>query len=247
MASDKKRVQVGKVHAGTPGRETEPIAASSILLPSASPSAGSARPRATPLPKAERRQRILEAALAVFSAHGYSAARLEDVARQAGVAKGTLYLYFADKEALFRGLVEDLITPVVLDADELVSAFPGDSRVLLGQLMDLLVTRIIEGPAVMVLRLMLTEGQRFPDLAAYYHREVVSRALTVVRKVAQHGQARGELHSDALERFPQLLVAPALLGMVWNSLFGAVEPLDVRALMLTYRDLLLNALGWREP
>ncbi len=52
--------------------------------------------------KLQRQEEILAAAFKVFAAHGYEAARIDDVARQAGIAKGTIYLYFRDKERLFR-------------------------------------------------------------------------------------------------------------------------------------------------
>lgn len=197
--------------------------------------------------RAERRRVILEAALSVFAEAGYRDAKLDEVARRAAVAKGTLYLYFKDKDALFQGLVEELVTPILIDADALVSAFPGNTRDLLDQLMELLVARILEGPAVTLLRLMMREGYRFPELTTFYHREVVSRGLEVIRKVARHGRARGEFSSDVIERFPQLVVSPALLTIVWNSLFGAIDPLDPRPLLAAYRDLLLRGLEWRAP
>jgi AcrR family transcriptional regulator len=80
-----------------------------------------------------RRQAILEAALTVFAEHGYEAARLDDVARRAGVAKGTLYLYFNDKEALFESLIRSAIDPV-LERLKTVSAVP-----------DLPLSQVLEG------------------------------------------------------------------------------------------------------
>lgn len=205
-----------------------------------------ARGRARPMAREDRRRAILDAALAEFAAHGFTEAKLELVARRAGIAKGTLYLYFADKEALFRALVEAAITPVLLDADALVALFPGSTRDLLDRLMTLLADRILAGPAAALVRLMITEGPRFPELAAFYHRAVVSRGLALIRQLAQRGLDRGELTSDAAVRFPQLVVAPAILAVVWNGLFAAVEPLDPRALLAAHRDLLLRGLGWRD-
>ena len=89
------------------------------------------RRRAPVMDKGERRRSILDAALAEFAAHGFAGTRLDDVARRAGVAKGTLYLYFSDKEALFRGLVQETLTPVLADAGGMVALFPGTTRELL--------------------------------------------------------------------------------------------------------------------
>lgn len=197
--------------------------------------------------RAERRRAILDAALAVFSQNGFAGARLDDVARRAGVAKGTLYLYFTDKEALFRGLVEENISPVLADADGMVALFPGSTRDLLGLLIDLLAARILDAPAQALVRLMIAEGPRFPELAAFYHREVVARGLALIRQVVARGLARGEITSDVAARFPQLVIAPAILAVVWNGMFAAFDPLDARQLLAAHRDLLLRGLGWREP
>lgn len=211
---------------------------------SAEPSAP--RRRARPVDRGARRRAILDAALAVFDAHGFAKARLDDVARHAGVAKGTLYLYFADKNALFEGLVQETLTPILVDADALVPDFPGTTRDLIDALLELLATRIIEGPGSAIPRLMIREGAHFPDLAAFYYREVVSRGSALIRQVVRRGLERGEITSDALERFPQLAVAPALLAVVWNGLFHAIAPLDVRALLGVHRDLLLKGLGCQD-
>lgn len=208
--------------------------------------AAARRPRAASAGREARRRAILDAALAEFSAHGFAEAKLDTVARRAGVAKGTLYLYFTDKEALFRGLVEENITPIFADADTLVALAPGDTAQLLDRLIDLMVERVLDQPAVALVRLMISEGARFPGLAAFYHREVVSRGIALIRQVAQRGVDRGELASDAAVRFPQLVVAPAILAIVWNGLFADIEPLDPRALLTAHRDVLLRGLGWKD-
>lgn len=205
-----------------------------------------ARRRARPMEKAARRRAILDAALAVFARDGFAGARLDEVARRAGVAKGTLYLYFTDKEALFRGLVEDNIAPVLADADHVVGAFPGTTRELLDLLIGLLTARILDTPAQALIRLMIAEGPRFPELAAFYHREVVARGLALVRQILQRGLDRGEISGDIALRHPQLVISPAIVAVIWNSMFGAIDPLDVRAFLAAHRDLLLRGLGWRD-
>src|SRR6184192_311620 len=62
---------------------------------------------------AERRGAIIEAAMDEFIARGFAATRLDDVAQRAGVAKGTIYLHFKDKEALFEELVRTMLSPLV--------------------------------------------------------------------------------------------------------------------------------------
>ncbi|HKY95597.1 MAG TPA: TetR/AcrR family transcriptional regulator [Kiloniellales bacterium] len=191
---------------------------------------------------AARRQAILEAAIEQFLAQGFAATTLESVARQAGVAKGTIYLYFADKEALFRALVQDIAGPVIGEAEATVPAFTGPFPVLARQLVLGLVRQVLQTHRKRLLQLVITEAPRFPWLAEIYWQEVVSRALATIRAVARQAVARGELASPVLERFPQLLPAPLLIGFLWTTLFQRFEPLDLEAFVETYVDLLLRGL-----
>ncbi|WP_341989348.1 TetR/AcrR family transcriptional regulator [Azorhizobium sp. AG788] len=196
--------------------------------------------------KAVRRADILAAALEVFAAHGYAAARLDDVARAAGVAKGTLYLYFADKQALFEGLIKENLVPIPAAASDMLLAFEGTTADLLPLLSDLLIDRILSPPANQILRLMLGEGHRFPELGAFYYREVVTPGLAVMRAIAERGVARGEIRGDALLRHPQMFIAPFLTTLVWNTLFNATHPLDARAFASDYITSLLQGLAIGE-
>lgn len=198
-----------------------------------------ARRRAV-LPGEDRREAILDAALDVFSSRGFSAARLEDVAARAGIAKGTVYLHFRSKQDLFEQLVIRTILPVIermgaLAADPEVSAREAVERLHGFFRAEVLGTRRKE-----VLRLVLSEGARFPAIAAFYHREVISRGLPVLRAIAARGVQRGELRTDALVRFPHLVIAPLLLCLAWDGLFAGIEPLDVEGLLATERDVLFG-------
>lgn len=90
------------------------------------------------------------------------------------------------------------------------------------------------------LRLIITEGPRFPQLAEFHYREVLSRALAAVRGLLRHAIDRGEIAGDALVRFPQLLIAPGIVAIIWSGLFDRFEPLDVRALMRAHLDILFG-------
>jgi AcrR family transcriptional regulator len=191
--------------------------------------------------KGERRDAILAAALDEFSAQGFAAARLDDVAKRAGVAKGTIYLYFRDKEALFQELVRSLLTPVVGSVEALRDAnIP--VRMLADRLVDLFVDEIFGTRRRDVIRLMITEGRRFPKLAEFYHREVLSRIMTAMRALLARAAERGEV-PDTLARFPQLLAAPGIVAVVWTGLFDKYEPLDVRAMMKAHVDLIFHRKG----
>jgi AcrR family transcriptional regulator len=194
----------------------------------------------------QRRQAILDAALEEFAARGFAATRLEDVARRAQVAKGTIYLYFRDKESLFQELVRDMVSPLI-GAIEAAALREMPIRALVELILDTFVNEIYGTRRKDVLRLIITEGSRFPELAEFYYREVIARILPVVRERLRRAAERGELTHDALARFPQLLVAPGLTAIIWSGLFERFAPLDVRELMRAHLQLLFGEGSAPEP
>jgi AcrR family transcriptional regulator len=206
--------------------------------PEARPVRGSARAQRS----AERRGAILAAALEEFAASGFAATRLDDVARRAGVAKGTIYLHFADKESLFQELIRSQLSPVVAVLER-ASHSDVPVRTIAEQLIEVFVREIFGSRRKDVIRLIITEGPRFPKVAEFYYREVVSRAMQAMRGLLRRAVARGELKADALVQFPQLIVAPALVAILWSGLFDRFEPLDARALMRAHFELLFGDRG----
>ena len=206
----------------------------------ASAGKGAARQNARAVRRDERRAAILAAALEEFAARGFAATRLDDVARRAGVAKGTIYLHFRDKESLFQELVRAMLSPLV-GTIEAAALRDLPIRAVVETIVDLFVNEIYGTRRKDVIRLIIAEGSRFPKLAEFYYREVIARVLPVMRARLTLAVERGELPHDALARFPQLLVAPALVSIIWNALFGRLAPLDVRELMRAHLDVLFGA------
>jgi AcrR family transcriptional regulator len=206
--------------------------------PSAARGSGAALSAARTAKAAARREAILAAALDEFSACGFAAARLDDVAARAGVAKGTIYLHFEDKEHLFQALVRAKMVPVV---GTLESAFRTDLplRVVVDRAVDIFIREIYETPRKQVMRLIISEGPRFPAIAEFYYREVLGRLLKALRSYLRRALERGELADDTLIRFPQLIGAPGVIAVVWSGLFERFEPLDVRAMMRAHFERLL--------
>jgi len=204
------------------------------------PASAGAQPQRAPrraLSPQARRAAILDAALDEFSARGYAAARLDDVAKRAGVAKGTIYLYFADKEALFQDMVRSMVSPI-LGTLEAMREIDVPARVLVERLLGIFLSEVYGTRRKDIVRLILSEGPRFPAIAEFYHREVIARVLAIVRPILQRAAERGELPDDALARFPQLIVAPGLVGIMWHGLFDKLEPLDVAAMLRAHLDIL---------
>jgi AcrR family transcriptional regulator len=185
---------------------------------------------------AARREAILTAALDEFSASGFEAARLDDVAKRAGVAKGTIYLYFRNKESLFQEVIRVMLTPIVGSIEALGRA-DVPMAALADTIVELFVREIYETRRKDVIRLMISEGRRFPKLTEFYYREVLSRIIAAVRALLTRAAARGEVPA-ALAEFPQLIAAPGLIAIIWSDLFERFEPLDVRKMMKTHVELL---------
>ncbi len=206
----------------------------------ASSPAGEAVPASSRATRAaERRAAIVEAAMEEFIARGFAATRLDDIAKRAGVAKGTIYLHFKDKESMFEELVRIVIVPVVArltalptptgPVRDLVEAFAGNF------LKEVIGTR--RGDLV---RLIVAEGPRFPSIADFYYREVVSRGIAAMRALIELGIARGEIREKDLARYPQILVAPAMIAVIWHSLFARHAPLDVQDMLRVHLDLIFG-------
>ncbi|GMO14409.1 TetR/AcrR family transcriptional regulator [Bradyrhizobium sp. TM233] len=187
----------------------------------------------------ERRAAIVDAAMEEFIARGFAATRLDDIAKRAGVAKGTIYLHFKDKESMFEELVRVVIVPVVArltalppptgSVRDLVEAFAGNF------LKEVIGTR--RGDLV---RLIVAEGPRFPSVADFYYREVVSRGIAAMRTLIELGIARGEIRDKDLARYPQILVAPAMIAVIWQSLFARHAPLDAQDMLRVHLDLIFG-------
>jgi AcrR family transcriptional regulator len=186
----------------------------------------------------ERRDAILAAALDEFSERGFAAARLDDVAKRADVAKGTIYLHFRDKEHLFQEIVRAMLAPLVGSLEALgYSDMP--MRALGERIADLFIREVYETRRRDVIRLIITEGRRFPHLAEFYYREVLSRIFAALRAVLRRAAARGEAPPGLVD-FPQLVGGPALLAVVWSGLFEKFAPIDVRAMLHTHLDILFG-------
>lgn len=161
-------------------------------MPAAIPDpADSQEPRWRRLPE-ERPRQILEAAFAVFGEHGLDAARLDDIARRAGVSKGTIYLYFANKEALFREMIRQTIVARLEDAQRDLEGHPGSAAEQLRQYMRGWWAFLRSPEYQTVYRLVHAELPRFPDLARFYAQEVVKRYHALVGGMIQRGVEAGE-------------------------------------------------------
>ena len=189
--------------------------------------------------KEDRPQEIAAAAFEVFAAKGYAAARVEEVARRAGVSKGLLYRYFETKEELFKAVIRSV---VIRRVDTLLAAVEdtalSSEAFMRGPLIDFM-KGIPGSPVAIVIRLLLAEGHRHPDLVDYYWENVVARGLAAVSGFVERGVERGEFRKTAVSELPQLVLAPMMLSMIWRILFTE-RTLDADRLMETQIDMVLS-------
>ncbi len=193
---------------------------------------------------ADRPAEILAAALEVFAERGFQAARLEEVARRAGVSKGALYLYFETKADLFRAVVTDAISPNIERVTAMASAeipFEQVARMGLGVLARTVVTdRRITG----VVKLVIAESRNHPELATIWHQTVVEPGVRLISGLIAAAQARGEVRSGDPRLFAFGLMGPMVLSMVWRETFEPVGalPVDVAALADQHLDTVLKGM-----
>ena len=176
----------------------------------------------------------------VFASHGFEAARLDDVATEAGVAKGTIYLSFRDKEHLFEEIILGELTPILTLLNETAIIPDLPTSELLHRIFAVFQTHILQTKRKEIARLIIKEGTRFPRIAEVYHREVIAKVVAIIERIIERGIARGEVQSQTYARFPHLIIAPLLLSLIWDGLFSPFAPLDVAALIKAHLDLVLG-------
>ena len=162
----------------------------------------------------------MAAALDLFVAQGYAGTRLDDVAAHAGVSKGTLYLYFDTKEALFKAVVRENIVRSLLQARALAERYPGRTDALLHELIHSLWRNVGDTQASGIVKLMMAESGNFPEIARFYFDEVIQPAHEMIEHVIERGIRRGEFRPVAVGSYMRVMVAPIVMLMLWRHSFG---------------------------
>ncbi len=194
--------------------------------------------------KEARPQELLAAALDLFVERGFASTRLEDVAKRAGVSKGTLYLYFTNKEELFKAVVRDSIVPAIGAAETAIAAFDGHSAELLRTVLLSWWERIGATKVSGIVKLVMAEAGNFPDLAAFYREEVIERAAMMVAGLLARAVERGEFRPMDVNLMTHVLIAPMLMLVTWKHSIGPCGPdqLDPLAFLDAFLDMALHGL-----
>ena len=188
--------------------------------------------------KEDRPQEITEAAFDAFAEKGYAATRVDDVARRAGVSKGLLYLYFKTKEELFKAVVRSFVLPKI---DALIAIVErsdmSSEEYLRGPFLDFVKT-VPGSPIAVVIRLLIAEGPKHPDLLDYYWDNVVSRGLGAIERLVERGVETGEFRRTAVTDLPHLFIMPVIFSVILKMLFEK-QSIETDRLIETQLDLLI--------
>ena len=194
--------------------------------------------------KAERPTEIVEAALAVFAEKGFAAAKLDEIARRAGVSKGALYLYFETKEDIFRAVVGQAIAPNMTAIKAIAEAHPGPFPDLIRSVAVAIAHVAQTSPLSAVAKMVIGEARNFPELARVWHDDLVSQALGAIAGAVEAAQARGEVKPGDPRTYALQFIAPLLVGLMWRETFVPVgaQPFDLPKLMSQHVETLLHGL-----
>jgi AcrR family transcriptional regulator len=195
--------------------------------------------------KDARPQEILEAALAVFAEKGFAAARMDAIASRARVSKGTIYLYFPSKEAVFKALVQEMLAPQLAHFADVAREHQGPAGPLLADILRSLGRFIITSNRSVLPKMVIAEAGNFPDLARIYREEIVERGLALFGGLLQAAMERGEFRTIPIAHASRLCIAPLLLAAIWRTTFARLDaaPYDYEGFIETHIAMLLRGLA----
>jgi AcrR family transcriptional regulator len=193
--------------------------------------------------KAERPHEILEAAFLEFSRNGYAMTKLDAIAERAGVTKGTIYVYFENKEHLFISMVRELMKVTLDTVHDMFERHEGSTADLLKAQFSFIYENIVEDRRRReVVRMLIAEAPRFPALADRYHDEIHQPCMEMLQQAIQRGMDRGEIKRSAITECALVIVAPMALIDVWMMMFEDRQPIDLKAYFNAHLDLVLKGL-----
>ena len=193
--------------------------------------------------KAERPKEILEAAFSEFSRNGYAATTLDQIAERAGVTKGTIYVYFENKEHLFISMVRDITKATFDTVEAMFDTHEGSTADLLRMQFSFIYQHIVEDQRRReVVRMLIAEAPRFPELADRYYQEILQPCMERLTQAIQRGVDRGEIRNSPVNETPHVVIAPIALVDLWLMMFGDRQSLDLKTYFNTHLDIVLNGL-----
>ena len=192
--------------------------------------------------KEARPAEIIEAGMELLASHGFEGTKLAEVARRAGIAKGTIYLYFESKEALFEAALRERMTRAMEGALQNLPEPEDTTEAQLASFLETVYRGLLAGDALVLFQVLLREGHRFPKLLQLYKDVVIEGGLSLLTHVLRRGAERGELRIDPEKFDPRLIIAPALVSALWVTLFPDEEPLGTEEFAASHLDMVLRGI-----
>lgn len=194
--------------------------------------------------KEARPAELAAAALELFVEKGYAATRLDDVAARAGVGKGTVYLYFESKEALFKAAIEAAMTPAVEAAEALVECGDLSAAERLREFVHGWWRMVASAPIGGLPKLLIAESGNFPEIARWHYETIIRRAMRALGRIIEGGIASGEFRPVPVEFATRIVFAPMFSIIVWTRAFGETmsDLPEPRRFLDEALDVLINGL-----
>lgn len=180
--------------------------------------------------------------MAEFALHGYEAARIDAIAARAGLSKGGFYAHFDSKEALFGALLRHVLALPTIEITSL-PAEAKDLRSALEQLVELLTARLLDHDAAAVLRLLISDGWRMPDIVRPWHWATLEAVLNAIRSFVQQCVDRGLCDDSALALDPWFVLSPFMHAAMQHLLTGWGDDMNVGTFKKGVIDVLLRLLA----
>lgn len=194
----------------------------------------------------DRPDEILDAALEEFEAAGFDAARMEDIARRAGLSKAGVYLYFDGKVALLKALIEREIAPIAARVEMLARVGADDPVRTLETLAGVALSVLAQPRIFAIPRLVISISRRFPEIVTLYRTEVVDRLRTALSGLIRNGIALGQLRDVDPEIAIRTMIGPIMFEAMWrNVLDGEPATADPAEFARRHIDHVLHGLAKR--
>lgn len=197
--------------------------------------------------KDERRTAFLMAAMDEFFEKGFDAARVDDIAKRAGLSKGTLYLYFKSKEELFQGLIDMAAAPKLEEIETIVSTARSASDAITG-ILKFAPVMVRQSIMPRIIKVLIGDGGRFPDVAHTYRQQVIEQVLGLIAGILKRGHDAGEFDVADPDLTARVIIAPIFMSMIWHILFeqdtrDGESLVDLEALFSVHHAMLMRALA----
>ncbi|MCW5597302.1 MAG: TetR/AcrR family transcriptional regulator [Rhodocyclaceae bacterium] len=194
--------------------------------------------------KEARPQELTDAALALFVEKGYAATRLDEIAAQAGVSKGTLYLYFSSKEELFKAVVREGLLPLLAEGETLVANAPGSASELFRTIVMRWWEVVGDNPIGGISKLIFAEARNFPEITRFYAEEVIDRGKRLLAAALQRGIDSGEFRPFNPDDLVHIVFSPLMMRLIWKHSLDCcgVHTVPTDVYLREYIDLTLRGL-----